>query len=70
MSRLFNRIGDYRRLNLGINAISGVGYSAILIHQGFNATVIDGFLVAIKCLSGYAHHFAGFRYVAQFVGQV
>jgi hypothetical protein len=70
VSGLRNGVSHYSFFNLGINPILTIRDAAITVKERFNTTVLDGFFVAVECVSGHTHHLASLSYIAQLIGQI
>lgn len=70
MGGLLRGVGKDRRFRRFFHPILRVRLTPVAIEQGFDATFGNSILVAIEGVSRQPHHLAGFRYVAQFRGQI
>ena len=53
-----------------VYSVFDVGLSAIGIDQSFDATSLDGRLIAVEHIGGKSHHLAGLGHVAELSGQI
>ena len=53
-----------------VDTILEIGLAPVLVQQGFDTAVVHRVAVPVKRVPRYAHHPAGFRYVAQLVRQI
>lgn len=70
MCRLLKGVGDDGRFNGFIDPVLRIGLAPRCLDQCLDATFFMRMLIAVEGVTGDAHHFACFRDIAQFAGQI
>jgi len=70
ISGLLNGIGHDSSLGRFVCAVLDIGFAAVLIDDGIDTALFDGFLVSVEGITGEPHDTAGFGNVAKLLGQI